>query len=238
MKAQEPPLSQDRQETKEKLLDAAESLFARKSFDDVSVRELAAAAGVNVAAVNYHFQGKENLFCEVIKRRFVNQRDRALAALNALLNEPDGPGGIAPVIHILVEQYLQGSLQTEEGTPFMMLVTREMHASKGHGDLSFFREMVQPVMQAFSGALLARRPGMTREQVGWCMASIVGQIHHFIMRWHKFQTLGADSPEGRIMISLFPVLAGTVEEYIQQVTDHVTRFSVAAAESLYPEVEE
>ncbi len=231
-------MSQDRQETKERLLDAAECLFACKAYDEVSVRELAAAADVNVAAVNYHFQGKENLFREAIKRRFVIQRDRTLAALNHLLNQPDGPEGLGPVIRVLVEEYLRGSLDSEGGSSFMLLVTRELQTRQGHGDMTFFREMVQPVFQAFAGAVLQQRPHMTREQVSWFMASVVGQIHHFIIRWHKVQTLGVTSPQGQIMVGIFPVLALPVEDYISQVTEHITRFSVAAAESLYPEVEE
>ena len=57
-------MSEDKHETKQRLLDAAEVLFAEKGFDGVSIRELAAAADVNVAAVNYHFQGKQNLYRE------------------------------------------------------------------------------------------------------------------------------------------------------------------------------
>ena len=53
------PIPDDRQ-TKDRLLDAAEDLFAARGFAEVSIRELALAADVNIAAVNYHFHGKEN----------------------------------------------------------------------------------------------------------------------------------------------------------------------------------
>lgn len=55
-------------ETKEKILEAAETLFAEKGFDGASVREIAKRADVNLAAINYHFQNKQNLYLEVYKR--------------------------------------------------------------------------------------------------------------------------------------------------------------------------
>src|SRR5689334_23896660 len=55
--------------TKEKLLDAAEALFMVHGFEATSLRALTAAADVNLAAVNYHFGGKEELFQAVLTRR-------------------------------------------------------------------------------------------------------------------------------------------------------------------------
>ena len=46
----------------DRLLDAAESLFCEKGFDGASIRDITSQANCNVAAVNYHFGGKENLY--------------------------------------------------------------------------------------------------------------------------------------------------------------------------------
>jgi len=61
--------------TKERILDAAERLFAEKGVDATSLRQVTGAAGVNVAAIHYHFGSKEELLRAVIARRFdpVNQ---------------------------------------------------------------------------------------------------------------------------------------------------------------------
>ena len=53
--------------TKEKLLRSAEALFSTKGFRDVSVREIAAHAGVNYALVSYYFRGKQALFDEIFR---------------------------------------------------------------------------------------------------------------------------------------------------------------------------
>lgn len=55
-------------DTKEKILEVARVLFADKGFDGTSVRDIAKAAEVNVASVNYHFDSKENLFHEILMK--------------------------------------------------------------------------------------------------------------------------------------------------------------------------
>jgi AcrR family transcriptional regulator len=54
--------------TKEKILSHAHKLFAEKGFNGVSVREISKAADVNLAAINYHFENKENLYKETVSQ--------------------------------------------------------------------------------------------------------------------------------------------------------------------------
>ena len=229
-------MTEEKQKTKDRLLDAAESLFASKGFDEVSIRELAAEAGVNVAAVNYHFQGKENLFQQVIIRRFVDQRDNTLNALDAILNDSTTQPDLALVIKTLVEQFLKSALSTTGAGSFMHLMFKEMQSQQSHGTKTFFKEMVIPVFRAYSIALMDVRPSLNQEQINWIMGSVIGQIHHFIMRWHKKSALTSDSAEIGMMVSMFPALGLSAEGYIDEVTKHITVFSTAAIDSLYPEV--
>ena len=55
--------------TRERLLAAAERMFAERGFEGVSVREIVAAADANLGAVTYHFGGKDGLFAEVINSK-------------------------------------------------------------------------------------------------------------------------------------------------------------------------
>lgn len=64
---------------RDRLLDAAEQSFAEKGFDGTNVRDLTAKANCNIAAVNYHFGGKENLYLEVFRRRMVMMRNLPLS---------------------------------------------------------------------------------------------------------------------------------------------------------------
>jgi AcrR family transcriptional regulator len=226
----------DRLTTKERLLDAAEHLFAERSFGDVSVRELAAAAEVNVAAVNYHFQGKENLFQEVLARRFADQRDRTLASLAAAVTAGGQRPALDAIIRAMVESYLHGALATDEGARVMAVMAREMHTADGRHYTVVFRDMIAPVFAAFSAAMLQARPSLQQEQANWLIASIVGQVHHFIMRRMKFDSLPADDEARAFMERAFPILGAGIDTYIADTVAHITRFSTAAINGLYPEV--
>ena len=228
-------MTDDRQTTKDRLLDAAERLFAEKDFGEVSIRELATAAGVNTAAVNYHFQGKDNLFAEVVRRRFLAQRDRTLASLAAAV----AAGGERPpldgIIRAITGAYLHGALASREGAGVMAVIAREMHRSGATHHGMVFKDMIAPVFAAFSAAMLKARPGLRQEQVNWLIASVVGQIHHFIMRRLKYDGLPVGDETRAFMGQAFPVLAAPVDVYVARVTDHVARFSAAAITCLYPE---
>jgi AcrR family transcriptional regulator len=67
--------------TKTTILDAAENLFAENGFKRTTIKLIAKNAGVNIAAVNYHFGSKSSLIETVIKRRFVPINEKRLQKL-------------------------------------------------------------------------------------------------------------------------------------------------------------
>jgi AcrR family transcriptional regulator len=229
-------LSTERLSTKDRLLDAAQNLFAERGFAEVSVRELASVADVNVAAINYHFHGKENLIREVIVRRFILQRDRILSALDRLLSAADQPPRVEEVIRVLVRQHLGGALAAPGMARFLTLMSRDFHDPATKSADPFFKLLVVPTFTAFSRALLAARPALDQDKINWILASIIGQVHHFIMRRLKQRSLPADSESLAFMLKAFPALGLPTDQYVEQVTEHITRFSTAAIDGLYPEV--
>src|SRR5438105_15411192 len=70
-----------RSATKSRILDAAEALFMEHGFDATSLRQITAAANVNLAAVHYHFGSKEELFESVLRRRLDPMNLERLALL-------------------------------------------------------------------------------------------------------------------------------------------------------------
>src|SRR5215204_3172344 len=96
---QEPPESEEAQAaTKAAVFNAAERLFALHGFQNVSVRDITAEAGVNLASVNYHFGSKDGLLFEIFRRRTAElNRERA-----RMLHEAnDRHAGAPPVREIL-----------------------------------------------------------------------------------------------------------------------------------------
>src|ERR1700691_6458239 len=78
-------------QTRTSILDAAERLYADRGFADVTMRDIVAAAGVNLAAVNYHFGSKDELIAELFVTRSLATNRERLAELKAA--EVAGGGG-------------------------------------------------------------------------------------------------------------------------------------------------
>ncbi|GIF76854.1 TetR/AcrR family transcriptional regulator [Asanoa siamensis] len=78
-----PPASGQAESTPERLVTAVETLLAERPDLDVSLRDITAAAGTNVAAVNYHFGSKDALVTAVIERALTAHAGQQLAALRA-----------------------------------------------------------------------------------------------------------------------------------------------------------
>src|SRR3984893_3454319 len=84
--------------TRTAILAAAERLYADRGFGDVTLRDIVAAAGVNLAAVNYHFGSKDELIAELfVTRSLALNRER----LNELKLAEEAGGGRADINSIL-----------------------------------------------------------------------------------------------------------------------------------------
>lgn len=90
-------------ETRERILDAAERLFAHEGYEGSALRDIAAAANVQLHTVGYHFGPKDALFDTVIARRSVIMTELRLKALDTAMQT----AGAAPIpIPILVRDYI------------------------------------------------------------------------------------------------------------------------------------
>src|SRR5437588_10537254 len=112
--------------TKDRILDAAEGLLARHGFEATSLRAITAAAGVNLAAVNYHFQSKDALIRAVIARRIGPINEKRLEMLDAIeAAAGDGPLPIAPVIEAFVGPVIEVRNKAQCFAPIMGRVFNE-----------------------------------------------------------------------------------------------------------------
>src|ERR1700752_582840 len=76
--------------TKPRILDAAEALFMEHGFEATGLRQITTAAGVNLAAVHYHFGSKEELFQAVLTRRLDPMNQERAEVLDALEGDSRG----------------------------------------------------------------------------------------------------------------------------------------------------
>ncbi len=162
-------------DTRGRLLDAAEALFAEHGFEGASLRAITARAGANLAAANYHFRSKEALLDAVIDRRIgpVNtERLRRLDELEARAG--DAPVSIEAILEAVVAPALRLSRDPSGGAVFMRLVGR-MHAESGRLWERFIERM-RPIQQRFGAALARALPELSREELAWRMHFAAGAM--------------------------------------------------------------
>jgi len=170
--------SGDGRDTREKLLDAAERLFAEQGFDSTSLRQITTAAGANLAAVNYHFGSKDDLIIEVLERKLQPLNRERIDLLDDLEARYDRK----PPVERIVEAFIGPPLRLkrdsgEAGSLFMRLVGHAMN----DGDERLrrmlterFREVGERYSAAFSRAL----PHLAPTEVLWRLMFSVGSMVH------------------------------------------------------------
>jgi AcrR family transcriptional regulator len=96
--------------TRTAILNAAERLYADRGFGDVTLRDIVAAAGVNLAAVNYHFGSKDELIAELFVTRSIATNRERLNELKAAEEKGGGRAAIDAILRALVGPTLRGCL--------------------------------------------------------------------------------------------------------------------------------
>lgn len=148
--------------TKDKILGAAEELFATHGFAGTSLRQVTSRADVNIAAVNYHFGSKENLVNEVFRRRMDQMSAQRLAQLERALTEH--PGEIEPIIAAFVEPALDMAGARSGSGAFVRVIARA-YVEKNDALRKFLSDQYGHVPREFASALSACVPALGKAEL-------------------------------------------------------------------------
>ncbi|MBN8480080.1 MAG: TetR family transcriptional regulator [Xanthomonadales bacterium] len=159
--------------TKERILGAAEELFARNGFAGASLRELTSVAKVNLAAVNYHFGSKDNLVNEVFRRRLDELSAQRLDALARVLAQPET--SLEDILAAFIHPALLLSLDTSGGATFVRVLARA-YAEHNERLRKFLSENYGHVLKEFAAAFGARLPHLDKEELYWRIDIIAGAL--------------------------------------------------------------
>jgi AcrR family transcriptional regulator len=165
--------------TKDRILDAAERLFAENGFAQTSLRDITAEAGVNLAAVNYHFQSKDHLIGAVFDRRIGPLNQRRLEMLDEL--EKQAAGGPIPVeglLRALLEPVLR-MISTPEGASAANLIGRA-HTEPGDIFEHLFMGQFAPVVGRAMAAARRALPDLSEVELMWRIQFAVGAMSHVV----------------------------------------------------------
>ncbi len=204
----------DADATRRRLLEAAGAIFAEKGYKDANVREICSRAGANLAAVNYHFGGKEQLYVETVRQAY-----QALAEQTPM---PDWPIGTPPEkrLHGFIRTFLARLLSNPQRNCPMQLIMREV-SEPTTACQAFVEGYVRPT----SALLLSILEELLPAEIGsrernLISGSIIGQCLHY----HHARMI-------------LPLLLGERESAsldVDRLAEHITSFSLSAIKQMFP----
>lgn len=199
-----------------RLLQAARKLFAERGVAATSIRELAHEAGVNVAAVNYHFGDKEQLYLETLRYCY-----RTCGVLNERGNEilqeaikADTQEAALTGIRDYIHQLMHALFFSEDARLQAKLLFREMSDPTPALEV-IVREFISPKRELLCKLLVQAKPDLARDKnLTLYASSIIGQILYY-----------------RTSLPVFLRLFETIEmtpELAERIANHITDFTLAA----------
>lgn len=197
----------DAPEPRLKLLLAAEEAFARKGYDGATVRDICERAGMNVAAVNYHFGDKETLYVEAVKHA---HRTTCTVAGLAESVPPNAPPReeLRHVIRHMLRQ-MHGPARPSA----LQLLMREL-GQPSQATRAVVDDFIRPMATHLRDVLRRAMPGAAEEAVTMAAFSVVGQC-----LFYRQNRAVAELLVGAEMMERLD---------LDTVTGHVTRFTLAA----------
>ena len=166
--------------TADAVLEAAEILFAEAGFDGTTFRDIAQAAGVNLAAAHYHHGDKETLYLEILRRRLRVVNEARLGRIEAAERLAAGaPVPLERIFEILAGPLFSLYAESPAGAAGARLLGRALV-----DPLPFLEPLVatevQPVLARFAQAVRRHCPGLSAEEFLWRYSFVIGALQHTV----------------------------------------------------------
>ena len=175
---QDPPEANEEAQaaTKAAVFNAAERLFALHGFQNVSVRDITAAAGVNLASVNYHFGSKDALLFEIFRKRTAELNRERARMLHEAAGRHDGKPPVREILAAFFTPPLRWGSPDNARRISVQFIIRAR--SEGTEDMREVLRNDVSHLSRFSDALIAARPDLPREDVYWRLHFVLGMVHN------------------------------------------------------------
>jgi AcrR family transcriptional regulator len=168
-----------RESTRQALLDAAGPLFAQKGFDGTSIRAIAEAAKANIAAVNYHFGSKENLYLEALRTAVLESEGKRPVAFLDSLERAESREDVAGIIRELVRVRFGALLSPERPLWQGQLIMRSM-IEPNEALHAVARQIFVPDHEALIAIVKRAKPEWPEEKLDLMAYSLTAQIIFYV----------------------------------------------------------
>ncbi|WP_245513926.1 TetR/AcrR family transcriptional regulator [Antarcticimicrobium luteum] len=177
-------------QTRGRILDAAERIFAERGFDAATIRDIAAEAGVQAGLVHHHGGGKEALFHLTVARRAKELSQLRMAALEA--RRAAGAMTVRDVVACFLEPYVR---MARDGGPQWLAYARLVaHVSADPRWRELAAECFDPTAGRFIDEIAALRPGAPRPAVATGFVySVAAMLAHVTSGWRVGALAGGDT---------------------------------------------
>lgn len=178
-------------DTKDRILDVAERLFAHQGFAATSLRDITSEAGVNLAAVNYHFGSKEELLAATLERRLrpVNElRLQMLDALEASGRPVTCEDVLSAFLRPLFEKHQEWGEKAHE---FRILAGRIHYEMKAEFRTNLLRQF-DHVIERFGDAFLRALPHLDRGEIRIRLLLLTGAMSYSLTWGVRLELWGID----------------------------------------------
>ena len=172
--------------TQGKILDAAEALFMEHGFEATSLRQITAAANVNLAAVHYHFGSKEDLFEAVLTRRLDPMNQERLALLTHFEHDSaPKPLSCEKILAAMFIPALKLARDPERGGKNFLRLLGRAYADPAPFIRHFLSDQYAVVIARFKAAFGRALPQLSKKELVWRL--------HFVMGALSFTLAGTDA---------------------------------------------
>jgi len=193
-----------------RLLDAAEKLFCNKGFHAVSVRELTTEAGCNIAAVNYHFGGKENLYREMFRRQFEMMIQRNLDSIDRVMNGSEAT--LEKLVSEVIAAPIRRVVQNERGGQVMRLLIREVMNKQI--DVEYIcKDMITQFFDRLGNAFVRFVPELPEDKLLMVVLSIDGVVLHPFLFIDFYRKMMPDMETEALIDHMVRFVAGAIRGY-------------------------
>jgi AcrR family transcriptional regulator len=185
-------------ETRTRILDAAEELFMQHGFEATSMRVLTARAGVNLAAVNYHFGSKHALIEAVFRRRLDPMNIARIAELERLEKDA-GARALSPetIIRAFIGESLRMIEDTKGGGRNFIRLLGRTYTEPAKSIRALIGQLYAPTMARYKAAFERALPQMPREELVWRMHFMFGTLSYTLAATDTVQLIAGCKPEDR-----------------------------------------
>ena len=157
------------------ILDAAEGLFSRHGFYGVTVRQVAAEAGVDTALIHYYFGAKRELFDSVFARRAEILNATRVEALRAYAAARPGAMTLEGIIEAFIDPLIERSLTNDEGWKNYFRLVALVNNTPAWGGETMHR-FFDPVVQQLIETLKVACPDAAPRDLYWGYQFLTGAM--------------------------------------------------------------